>query len=271
MINRQKERTLKLVQVAMLAAIELLLSFTPLGYLHAGVIEITFLTIPVAIAATTVGPGASAVISLIFGISSFIQCFGMSAFGMLCFSISPVRTAFLCIVPRLLMGLLVGFLFGWLKKTGKSLLAFTVTSFSAAFFNTLFFVLTFFLLFRNAVLDFGGGSVVEISAMNLAGVFVFLAGLNAPVEIGACTVLSTAIGKALEHYLLPAIGRRVRVTGETDDLKTAICPHCNASFRYRGDRGTCPYCGISYPPEGDEDDSKEDDSGNDSGDDSKDA
>lgn len=252
MPNRQKERTLKLVQVAMLAAIELLLSFTPLGYLHVGVIEVTFLSIPVAIAATTVGTGASVIISLIFGISSFIQCFGMSAFGVICFSISPLKTAVLCIVPRLLMGILTGYLFRLLKKTGKSLLAFTVTSFSAAFFNTLFFVVGFFLLFRNAALDFGGGTVIEISTMNLAGVFVLLAGLNAPVEIGACTVLSTAIGKALERYLLPAIGWRVRVqdsTGGQDDARSAVCPRCNATFHYRGESGTCPYCGSPYPPQ----------------------
>lgn len=243
MTQNRNERTLRLVQIAMLAAIELIFSFTPLGYLHVGVLEITFMTIPIAIAATTVGPAASVALSLIFGVSSFIQCFGMSAFGVLCFSISPWKTALLCILPRLLMGILVGYLFPLLKRTGKSLLAFTLTSFAAAALNTLFFVLCFFLLFRHATLDFGA-AVYDISTMSILDVMVFIAGVNALVEIPTCTVLSTAIGKALDRYLLPAVGKR---TGSTSgETQSVVCPHCNAVIKLHGDRGTCPYCGLSY-------------------------
>lgn len=255
MTQNRNERTLKLVQIAMLAAIELIFAFTPLGYLHVGIIEVTFMTIPIAIAATTVGPAASILLSLIFGISSFVQCFGMSAFGVICLGISPWKTAVLCIVPRLLMGILTGYLFRYLKKTGKSLLAFSLTSLSAALLNTLFFVLFFFVLFRTASLDFGGGAVYEISTMNLAQVFVFLAGFNGIVEVVACTVLSTAIGKALEHYLLPAIGKRAHAKAAaaegvgTEDTHSVTCPHCNATFKAHGDRGVCPYCGLKYPAE----------------------
>lgn len=254
MTQNRNERTLKLVQIAMLAAIELIFAFTPLGYLRVGtVLEITFMTIPIAIAATTVGPVASTVLSLIFGVSSFIQCFGMSTFGVLCFSISPWKTAVLCIVPRLLMGILTGCLFQWLKKTGKSLLAFSLTSLSAALLNTVFFVLFFFAMFRSASLDFGNDFVVNVSTMNLAQVFAFIAGVNGIVEVVACTVLSTAIGKALEHYLLPAIGKKVHATASAaqngdEPVHSAVCPHCNAAFKYRGDHGACPYCGLEYPP-----------------------
>lgn len=251
MTQNRNERTLKLVQIAMLAAIELIFAFTPIGYLHVGIIEVTFMTIPIAIAATTVGLAASVILSLIFGVTSFVQCFGMSAFGVLCLGISPWKTAVLCIVPRLLMGILTGYLFRDLKKTGKSLLAFSLTSLSAALFNTLFFVLTFFLLFRTASLDFGGGAVYDIGTMNLAQVFAFLAGFNGLVEVGVCTVLSTAIGKALERYLLPAIGKRTHTSGaagaDSDDAHNVVCPHCNATFRYHGEKGVCPYCGLDYP------------------------
>ncbi len=253
MTQNRNERTLKLVQIAMLVAIELIFAFTPLGYLRVGtVLEITFMTIPIAIAATTVGPVASTVLSLVFGLTSFFQCFGMSAFGVICLSISPWKTAVLCIVPRLLMGILSGCLFQWLKKTGKSLLAFSLTSLSAAFLNTFFFVMFFFVMFRSASLDFGNDFVVNISTMNLAQVFAFIAGINGIVEVVACTVISTAIGKALERYLLPAIGKRVHAVPAadgSDPVHSAVCPHCNATFKYRGDRGTCPYCGLAYPPE----------------------
>lgn len=263
MTQNRNERTLKLVQIAMLAAIELIFAFTPLGYLHVGLVEITFMTIPIAIAATTVGPTASIFLSLIFGVSSFVQCFGMSAFGVLCLGINPWKTAVLCIVPRLLMGILTGYIFKWLKATGKSLLAFSVTSLSAALLNTLFFVTFFFMLFRTASLDFGGGTVIDISTMNLAQVFVFLAGVNGIVEVVACTVLSTAIGKALEKYLLPAIGKKVRAAASSetgsdgDGTKSVVCPHCNATFKAHGDRGVCPYCGLEYPADGTKTESEE--------------
>ena len=44
---------------AVLAALVLLMSFTPLGYLKVGFVSITFLTIPVAIGAMVVGPSCS--------------------------------------------------------------------------------------------------------------------------------------------------------------------------------------------------------------------
>lgn len=258
MLQTRKEHTLRLVQIALLAAIELIFAFTPLGYLRVGtVLEITFMTVPIAIAATTVGPLASVILSLIFGVSSFLQCFGMSAFGVICLSIDPLRTAVLCIAPRLLMGVLTGYLFRWLKKTGRSLLAFTLTSLAAALLNTVLFVLSFFLLFRSAALDFGGTvGVINVGAMSLAQVFVFLAGINGAVEVVACTVLSTAIGRALAQYLLPAIGKKAHITvpkafgaAKPEETANTVCPHCNAQFKYHGAPGTCPYCGLSCQPE----------------------
>lgn len=270
MLVKRNERTLKLVQIAMLVAIELIFVFTPLGFLRVGtLVEITFSTIPIAIAATTVGPLASVILSAVFGIASFAQCFGLSAFGVICLSVSPWKTAIVCIVPRLLMGLLSGYIFRWLKKTGKSLLAFSVTSLSAAVLNTLFFVLFFFLLFRTAKLDFGENGVIDIGVMNLAQVFVFIAGINGIVEAVVCTILSTAIGKALAHYIGRVLGTRSAAVAtanagadvapadtadsgaapvpEEEPLHSVICPHCNAQFEYRGETGKCPFCGLDYP------------------------
>lgn len=78
---RATEKTRKLVQMAILIAVMLILAFTPLGYLKVGAIEITFMTIPVVVGAIILGPAAGAVLGGVFGLTSFIQCFGMSAFG----------------------------------------------------------------------------------------------------------------------------------------------------------------------------------------------
>lgn len=202
MRTQEQRKIVFLTECAVLIAIELIMSFTPLGFLRVGVVEITFMTIPVALGAMLLGPMASLLLGTVFGIASFVQCFGISAFGTLLFGINPVGALVLCIVPRALMGYLCGVIFRGIRKgTGKDLLAFTVTSFSAAAMNTIFFVLTFALFFHGATLDFGGGSVVDISQMNLIDILVFIAGVNGLVEVGVCTVLSTAIGKALVHFV----------------------------------------------------------------------
>ena len=71
MLNQKKLQDLTLT--AVLAALVLLMSFTPLGYLKVGFVSITFLTIPVAIGAMVVGPGAGLFLGTLFGITSLIQ------------------------------------------------------------------------------------------------------------------------------------------------------------------------------------------------------
>ena len=51
----RNKKILKLVQNAMLSAIILLLTLTPLGYLPIGPLEVTVMMIPVAIGAMTLG------------------------------------------------------------------------------------------------------------------------------------------------------------------------------------------------------------------------
>lgn len=109
---RATEKTRKLVQMAILIAVMLILAFTPLGYLKVGAIEITFMTIPVVVGAIILGPAAGAVLGGVFGLTSFIQCFGMSAFGAALLNISPILTFLVCMVPRILMGYLAGVIFG---------------------------------------------------------------------------------------------------------------------------------------------------------------
>ncbi|MBP5609854.1 MAG: ECF transporter S component, partial [Clostridia bacterium] len=70
-LNQKQLQDLTLT--AVLAALVLLLGFTPLGYLRVGAISITFLTIPVAIGAMVVGPSAGLFLGTLFGVTSLIQ------------------------------------------------------------------------------------------------------------------------------------------------------------------------------------------------------
>ena len=53
----RNKKTLEMVQLAVLIAIMLIMAFTPLGFLRTAGLEISLLTIPVAIGAMSVGPG----------------------------------------------------------------------------------------------------------------------------------------------------------------------------------------------------------------------
>ncbi len=72
MNKKVNSQTLKMVQMAILVAIMLIFAYTPLGYLKAGPIEITFMVLPVAIGAIILGPAVGAILGGIFGVTSFI-------------------------------------------------------------------------------------------------------------------------------------------------------------------------------------------------------
>ncbi len=52
------------MQLALLTAIELIMAFTPLGYLKIGPVSITFMAIPVAVGAIVLGPISGAFFGL---------------------------------------------------------------------------------------------------------------------------------------------------------------------------------------------------------------
>ena len=78
---KDKNKLFSLTLTAAFLALIIVMSFTPIGYLKVGVIEITFLVLPVVLGAITVGTGAGVFLGVAFGATSFIQCFGMSPFG----------------------------------------------------------------------------------------------------------------------------------------------------------------------------------------------
>ena len=95
--EQKHQKTLKLVETAMLAAIVVLMSFTPIGYLKIGALSITFIMIPVVIGGITVGPAAGAVLGgLLIG---FIEIVIVALFP----ALSGYRDAFAFVVLILVL------------------------------------------------------------------------------------------------------------------------------------------------------------------------
>ncbi|MBP8989559.1 MAG: ECF transporter S component [Clostridia bacterium] len=184
-------KTLWMVQTAILAAIVFLMAFTPLGYLKSGPVSITFLPIPVVIGAVMVGPICGLILGGIFGLTSLIQCFGMDAFGTALMSINPLYTVIMTMVPRLLMGWLVGVIFkGASKKDPKGTWSYVLASFCGPALNTLLFVSALILFFRDA-------DVVRELGDNVKAIVLALISTNALIEAVVCTIAASAITKVL--------------------------------------------------------------------------
>lgn len=184
------------VILALLVGILLLMSTTPLGYLNIGPLAITFNVIPVAIAAIALGPVGGLVAGGVFGLTSFFQCIGIggtSAMGVTLFNINPFLAFVQRFVPRVLDGFLLGYIYRFLRKNTKSYLACAATGFLSAFLNTLFFMVALVLLF-------GQTEYVQglIAGRNIIAFVCAFVGINAVAEMVSATVLTGAIGAALD-------------------------------------------------------------------------
>ena len=181
--NKNSAKIKNLVILGMLTAIMFVLNYTPIGYLHIGIIEISFFAIPVAIAAYTTGPVGGAVIGGMFGLTSFLQAGAIIA-------MSPVKAVLLCFVPRILDGLVCGLVATALKKHRVNpAAAGSVIGILAASLNTMLF-LPLLIVFFGSVVGYTPDKNVILFAVGLAGV-------NAVVEAIAATIVTGAVCTAL--------------------------------------------------------------------------
>lgn len=190
----------KMTLLALLTAVLLVMSFTPLGYLNIGPLAISFNMIPVAVAAIALGPNGGAFVGGVFGMTSFLQCLGIggtSAMGVILFEINPVLAFVQRFVPRLLTGYLVGWIFQLVHKHSNVSIASFVTGFFSAFLNTALFMLSLVLLFGNTeyMQQLMGGQNIIVFICTFVGI-------NAVCEMVASTLISGILGTTLDKAKL---------------------------------------------------------------------
>ena len=191
----KKFTTSQITLLGLMIAILLLMAYTPLGYLNIGPLAITFNIIPVAVSAITMGPVGGAIAGAVFGLTSFLQCIGVggvSSMGVVLFGINPVLAFIQRFVPRLLDGLLLGYIFRGVKKASNARLSCFVTGFFSAFLNTLFFMTALVVLFGNTEYMQG-----LIGGKNIILFVCGFVGINAVCEMLSSTIITGAVGFAL--------------------------------------------------------------------------
>ena len=189
-----------LVTFAMLAAILMVMAFTPLGTLPLGPLSVSFIMIPVAIAGITLGPVGGGLMGGLFGILSFLQCFGIgvaSPMGAILAEISPILAFVQRFVPRLLCGFLCGYVFICVKKLFGANIAGYVTGFCAALLNTVLFMVSLVLLFGNTpyMQDLIGGQNILMFICAFVGIQAVFEMLIDTVVVGALSHVMAKIGK----------------------------------------------------------------------------
>ena len=198
----KKDRIIRLTQLGLLSAIVWIMAFTPLGYLKTAGLEITFIMIPVCVGAILLGPAGGAILGLEFGITSFVQCFGLSVFGTALFSINPVFTFIVCIVPRVLAGWIPGLVFRAFQRAHHPLKApipHVVSSLAGALSNTVFFMGALVLFFWHT--EYLAAINQQLGTSNVVTFILAFIGLNGAVEIAVAMIIGPAVSIAVERAL----------------------------------------------------------------------
>ena len=192
----RKEQIFKITLTAVLTALTVVIAFLPIKTLG---LEITLTVIPIAIGAIIGGKYVGLFLGTAFGITSFIQCLGYSAFGLMMFQINPFLTFLVCVPTRMLAGFLTGYVHELIVKLNKKEIANIVASVMMPILNTLFFMSVLVICFYNT--EYIQGFVTALNAVNPVHFVILFVGINGLVEIIVGILVSFPTVKALQHSL----------------------------------------------------------------------
>lgn len=198
MKKKNKTDVRRLTALGLLSAIIAVTAFIPVRTLG---LEITLCTVPLALGAALFGTFGGAVCGAVFGLISFIQCFGYSPFGVMMMNVSPVCAFLTCVPTRIAAGYFAGLFAVLIKKrikkaNGSSSLPELFACVSAPVLNTVFFMTVMCLCFYES--DFIRGFAQTLHAQNVFSFIILFVGINGLVEIIAGIIIALPVSRALK-------------------------------------------------------------------------
>ena len=202
-MNQKKTDVRLLAQMALLVALELVLAFTPLGYIPLGFMNATTMHIPVILGACLLGPKMGGVLGGVFGVTGVIRATitpNLTSFVFTPFySFSPEfsgswTSLIVAILPRVLIGVIAGLVFQLIMRIShdKQALALPVAGFIGSMVNTIGVMGLIYLLFGEQYAAAGGQSY-DLLLKVIMGVVA----VNGVPEALIAAVLTLAVGKVL--------------------------------------------------------------------------
>ncbi|MBQ9890469.1 MAG: ECF transporter S component [Firmicutes bacterium] len=198
----KKLNTKLLVQLALLVAIQVVMRLLGLGRVPIGPLNMSFLTLPIAVGAMLLGPLAGGILGGVFGLFSLWDAIsgagGMTSFF---FQNSPVSTVILCVGMRILMGVCCALIFRLFAKLDKDekTWSYFVGAISAPLLNTIFFMGYIILVFYNT--EIVQNSVASKGALNPIAWVVALVGVQGLIEAVAVCIIGGILAKVLSKVI----------------------------------------------------------------------
>lgn len=193
-MKTQRTKILELVQLAMLAALVVVLQLLsalipPIG----GTVSITLTLIPVVIGAILFDKKGGAILGFVFGLIVMINCItGLDPGGNILWNTNPIITALLCLVKGTLAGLVPAAVYSAIvgKKAvsdKKKLLTTMLSAMLAPIVNTSTFVIGMLLFFKDTLTIWADGKPIMLY------ILLGLAGINFLIEFIINIILTPAI------------------------------------------------------------------------------
>lgn len=201
-LQNKNQNLLYLTKLAFLTAILVVLSVTPVGSIPLPSVKATTSHIPVIVGAILLGPGAGVFLGVVFGLMSVVR--STVAPTLTTFVFSPflpvpgsdsgsLKALLVAFIPRILVGLLPGLLFSFLKKRRiGTRIACAACGAVGSVVNTVLVLLLIYLLF-GAEYAAALGSSYEL----LIGLLMTVAFTNGVAEFVIAVVVVTAICRPL--------------------------------------------------------------------------
>ncbi|MBS5704335.1 MAG: ECF transporter S component [Butyricicoccus pullicaecorum] len=191
-----------MAQIALLAAIMIVMAFTPLGYIPLPFMNATTMHIPVIVGACLLGPKVGGVLGGLFGITSVVKATiqpNITSFVFTPFySFSPEfsgnwMSLIVAILPRILIGVVAGLVFqGLVKLIRNQTVSLAVAGVLGSMTNTIGVMGLIYLLFGEQYAAAGG-----TDPSLLLGVILGVVCTNGIVEAIIAGVLTAAVCRAL--------------------------------------------------------------------------
>ena len=195
---RNKQKIQRLTLAAFFVAIELLMGFTPIGYIPVGALNITTMHLPVILAGILAGPSFGTVMGFVFGLTSFLHAtiqpnitsFVFTPFITIGGISGNFMSLLICFLPRIFLGWSSGMLYSILsRKFQNSIIIALITAVVSTLIHAALVLGGIYVFFAPSYAQALGTSTAGVAALLLGVVSTntiaeaVLAGIAIPVLI----------------------------------------------------------------------------------------
>ncbi|MBU3810204.1 MAG: ECF transporter S component [Candidatus Niameybacter stercoravium] len=199
---KKSKNTKFLTLMGVLLAIEIIMAFTPLGFVPLGFTKATTIHIPVVIGAIFLGPLAGAILGGAFGILSIIintvspalTSFVFSPFITIGGAQGNIWSLVIALVPRILIGIVAYYSYKWVSKIDKTkVIAYATAGVVGSLTNTVLVMSGIYIFFGQQY-----AAAKEVTFEALFGVIMGIIGVNGIPEAIVAAIIVAIVCKVLK-------------------------------------------------------------------------